>query len=75
MSEYKKVSDIEVLKKYHEIQSEMNKLGFWRDYLSIEFLAKELKTSKYRIQKAYKSLKEKRIYRIKTSTYYIWRLR
>lgn len=59
MNEYKKVNDMQVLKKYYDIQSEMNKIGCWCDYVSIDFLAKELRTSKYQIKKAYKSLKEK----------------
>lgn len=59
MNKYKKVNDMQVLKKYYDIQSKMNKIGCWCDYVSIGFLAKELRTSKYQIQKAYKSLKEK----------------
>ena len=56
---YKKVIDTEVLKKYCEIQNEMNGMGCWCDYLSIDYLARVLESSKYQIQKAYKSLKEK----------------
>ena len=59
MKKYKKVTDIEVLKKYCEIQNDMNRVGCWCDYLSIKFLAEQLKTSEYKIQKAYKSLKER----------------
>lgn len=59
MNKYEKVNDMQVLKKYYDIQAEMNKIGCWCDYVSIDFLAKELKTSKYQIKKAYKSLKEK----------------
>lgn len=59
MCEYKKVTDIDVLKKYYEIQHDMNKVGCWCDYVSIDHLARLLETSKYQIQKAYKSLKEK----------------
>lgn len=59
MNKYEKVNDMKVLKKYYDIQSEMNKIGCWCDYVSIDFLAKELETSKYQIQKAYKNLKEK----------------
>lgn len=59
MQKYKKVNYMEVLIKYFEIQSKLNSMGFWCDYLSIDFLANELKTSKYQIKKAYKILKEK----------------
>ena len=59
MCKYEKVDDIQVLLKYYNIQCEMNEIGCWCDYISIEHLAKELKTSRYQIQKAYKSLKEK----------------
>lgn len=59
MKKYKKVTDIEVLKKYIEIQSEMNRVGYWCDYIPMDFLSKKLETSKYQIQKAYKSLKGK----------------
>lgn len=59
MSKYEKVNDMQVLKKYYEIQSYFNKKGLWIDYLSAEDMARELKTSKYQIQKAFKSLKEK----------------
>ena len=60
MNRYKKVTENEVLKKYNEIQGKLNKIGCWCDYISINFLAKELDTSKYQVRKAYKSLLEKR---------------
>lgn len=58
-SKYCKVTDIDVLKKYCEIQREMNSIGCWCDAVSMDFLAKQLSTSKYQIQKAYESLKER----------------
>lgn len=59
MNRYKKVTENEVLKKYHEIQGKFNKIGCWCDYISISFLAKELDTSEYQVRKAYKGLLEK----------------
>lgn len=59
MKKYKKVTENHVLKKYYEIQCNFNKVGWWCDYLSVEFLASELGTSKYQVRKAYKSLSEK----------------
>ena len=59
MNQYKKVTENEVLRKYHETQGKLNKIGCWCDYISINFLAKELNTSEYQVRKAYKSLLEK----------------
>lgn len=59
MNRYKKVTENEVLRKYHKIQSDFYKIGWWCDYLSVKFLAAELETSKYQVRKAYKSLLEK----------------
>ena len=59
MIRYKKITENEVLRKYHEIQGKLNKIGCWCDYISINFLAKELNTSEYQVRKAYKSLLEK----------------
>lgn len=59
MNRYNKVTDIEVLKKYSDIRDDFFSKGIWADYLPIEYIAKELNTSKYQIQKAYKSLKNK----------------
>ena len=71
MNKYEKVSDIQVLKKYYDIQGEMDKIGCWCYYVSIDFLSKELKTSKYQIKKAYKSLKEKEYIKLeKVPTYF-----
>ena len=55
MNQYKKVTENEVLRKYHEIQGKFNKIG-WCYYISINFLAKELNTSEYQVRKVYKSL-------------------
>lgn len=71
MGEYKKVTDMEVLKKYHEILCEWRRNGYWQDFISIEEMARFLKTSKYQIQKAYRNLKEKGYMKIdKTPIYY-----
>ena len=51
MKKYRKVTDMEVLKKYYEIVLEI-------DYVPIDLMAEELKTSKYQIRKIYRSLKE-----------------
>ena len=59
MNKYKKVIENEVLKRYYEIQNNFNKIGWRCDYLSVEFLAAELETSKHQVRKAYKSLLEK----------------
>lgn len=59
MKKYKKVTDMQVLKKYYDIQSFYDSKGIWIDYLSANDLARELKTSKYQIQKSFKNLKEK----------------
>ena len=59
MKKYNRVTDMQVLKKYHDIQSFYDSKGVWLDYLSVSDLARELKTSKYQIQKAFKNLKEK----------------
>lgn len=59
MKKYNKVTDMQVLKKYHDIQNFYDSKGVWLDYLSVSDLARELKTSKYQIQKAFKTLKEK----------------
>lgn len=58
MKKYTKVTDMQVLKKYYEMQSKYYGIGVWLDYVSMDFIAKEMKTSKYQIRKAYKSLKE-----------------
>ena len=49
MNKYRKVTDMEVLEKCCEIELEI-------DYASISLVAQELNTSKYQVQKAYKSL-------------------
>ena len=49
MKKYRKVTEMDVLKKCCEIELEI-------DYSPISFVAQELNTSKYRVQKAYKSL-------------------
>lgn len=59
MKKYTKVTDMEVLKKYYEMQNKYYGIGVWLDYISMEFIAKEMKTSLYQIKKAYKTLKEK----------------
>ena len=59
MKKYKKVNDIQVLKKYYDIQNFYDSKGVWLDYLTADDLAKELETSKYQIRKAFKNLKEK----------------
>lgn len=59
MKQYNKVTDIDVLKKYSDIRDEFYSRGIWADFLSIEYLAKKLNTSRYQIQKAYKNLKDK----------------
>lgn len=59
MKKYEKVTENQVLKKYYEIQCNFNKVGWFCDYLTVEFLASELGTSKYQVRKAYKSLLEK----------------
>lgn len=59
MSKYNKVTDMQVLAKMYEIQSRHYKIGIWLDYVSMNLIAKELKTSMYQIKKAYISLKEK----------------
>ena len=59
MNQYKKVTEKEVLRKYHEIQGKLNKTGCWCDYISINFLAKELNTSEYQVRKAYRILLKK----------------
>lgn len=71
MSEYKKVTDMDVLKRYYEIQSEWHRNGYWQDFISIQEMARFLETSKYQIQKAYRSLKEKGYMKIdKTPIYF-----
>ena len=50
---YKKVTDMEVLKKYRDLI-----FGFGIDYLPIRIVAREMETSKYQIQKAFRRLKE-----------------
>lgn len=64
MKKYNKVTDMQVLKKYYEMQSKYNSIGVWLDYVSMDFIAKEMGTSKYQIRKAYKSLKEQGYMRI-----------
>ena len=59
MNKYKKITENEVLEKYYEIQGKLNRIGCWCDYVSINFLAEELKTSQYQIKKTYKDLLEK----------------
>lgn len=49
MKKYRKVTDMDVLKKCCEIELEIY-------YSPISFVAQELNTSKYQVQKAYKSL-------------------
>lgn len=50
---YEKVTEIQVLKKYYEI---LNEYGI--DYLPARIIARELKTSKYQVYKAFEKLKE-----------------
>lgn len=64
MKKYTKVTDMQVLKKYYELQSKYDGIGLWLDYVPMNFIAKEMKTSKYQIRKAYKSLKEQGYIRI-----------
>lgn len=59
MKKYTKVTDMQVLSAYYELQSSHNIIGLWLDYVPIDLMAKHLKTSKYQVSKAYKSLKEK----------------
>ena len=59
MKKYQKVSELEVLESYYDFQNGHNQYGLWVDYMSISDLAYYLKTSRYQIQKAFKSLKEK----------------
>lgn len=71
MKKYKKVTDIEVLKKYNEILSDFYEHGCWIGCIPIEILANKLNTSKYQINKAYKSLKEKKFIKLeKIGTYF-----
>lgn len=65
MKRYNKVTDIEVLKTYYETQNNFYSNGCWVDYISMDYLAAILKTSKYQIQKAYKTLKERGFIKIK----------
>ena len=58
MNKYKKVTDIEVLKTYYNLQSNHNAAGIWLDYIPVDVMENYLKTSKYQIRKAYKNLKE-----------------
>lgn len=58
MEKYKKVSDMEVLKKYYDEQSQCYSCGIWCDNISVETMAQMLGTSKYQISKAYKKLAE-----------------
>lgn len=70
MKKYTKVSDDIVLKAYKNIQSKNNKIGNWVDYISINSMALNLKTSKYQVRKAYKSLKGKGLMKLeKIPTY------
>lgn len=59
MKKYQKVRELEVLESYYDFQNGHNQYGLWVDYMSIPDLAYYLKTSRYQIQKAFKSLKEK----------------
>lgn len=65
---YNRVNEMQVLKTYKKIINDCYSIGYWRDYVSIDLMAYVLKTSTYQIKKAYKSLKEKRIFRNKKST-------
>lgn len=58
MKKYNKVTDIQVLKTYYDLQSSHNIVGLWLDYVPIALMAEHLKTSKYQVNKAYKKLKE-----------------
>ena len=59
MKKYNKVNEIQVLREYYNFQNGHNEAGLWLDYVPIELMAYELKTSKYQIRKIYKNLKEK----------------
>ena len=64
MKKYKKVTDEDVLVAYKKMQDRHYEVGLWLDYIPISLMAIELKTSKYQVQKAYKSLKEKGLMKI-----------
>lgn len=64
MQKYRKVTEMEVLEKCCEIELEI-------DYASISLVAQELNTSKYQVQKAYKSLLQQGYMKIeKVGTHY-----
>lgn len=58
MEKYNKVTDMQVLKKYYELQEKHYERGIWLDYIPQYLLADVMKTSEYQIKKAYRSLKE-----------------
>lgn len=55
---YRKVTKMEVLKKIYSEIAEMNRVGCWVDYISIEYLAELLNTSQYQIRKYYRELEK-----------------
>lgn len=55
MKKYKKVTDIQVLKKMYEIQGRHYEKGIWLDYVPMQLIAKELNTSMYQIKKLIKN--------------------
>ena len=70
MKKYNKVNENQVLKEYYNFQNGYNEAGLWVDYVSVELMEYELKTSKYQIRKIYKKLREKGLMEIeKIPTY------
>lgn len=67
MKKYRKVTDMEVLKKCCEIELEI-------DYASISLVAQELNTSKYQVQKAYKSILQQGYMKIEKVRHSLWRI-
>ena len=55
---YNKVTDIQVLKGYYERFHELNKAGFWCDYLPCYEVARVLQTSKYQVRRAFRNLRD-----------------
>ncbi len=71
MKKYRKVTEMEVLEKYVEEQGTHYSCGSWLDWISVTMMANLLNTSKYQVQKAYKSLLQKGYMEIrKVGTHY-----
>lgn len=71
MAKYQKVTDREVLEKYHEVQSTHYGCGSWLDWISVDMMADILHTSKYQVRNAYKRLTEQGYMELsKVGTYY-----